>query len=618
MEFRENPEIRSLLELPAKENSLQKYLIAEDVEAKTGDQIYPRQVKGCHFTYVLPEPVRKPELVIASEDCARSLGLNPSEVLTPLFTEIFAGNALIPGLDKPYATLYGCHCYGQWFGQNGDGRATILGEVHYHYNLNDTQYYSNSIQELQLKGAGRTPYSRGFDGRAVLRSSVREFLASEFMFHLGVPTTRALSLVKTGEIVVRPWYRATSENNPYNLRGSASSSDDDDDSVSNEEGIRKFPPDVMIRETGAICCRVSKSFFRFGHFELFASRKEWKELIQLMNFVIYREYPHLIEQYSNQDDQVDLTTLPPTIPEGPPRRYIELFRSITKSVAYLASEWIRVGYVQGNMNSDNTLIGGRTLDYGPFGWMEKFDPNYQPFTSDPVGRFSFMRQPSAMAVNVAVLGETVFIPLLRHLATGDSESLVKEIKNIMEEEFAIYFQEYYEEMRRKKLGLSSFQKDIDESLWFTLLQALHKYECDYTIFFRELSKVSKQVSTSDEAVEIVSSSFYEQYKNVEERTSDLKLWFEQYLIRIKNDSLSNEERRDLMDSTNPKFILRNWMSAMAYERAELDDYSILHELLAVLSHPYDEQSQDVSSKWYQKTPPWAARLPGVAFMSCSS
>ncbi len=230
----------------------------------------------------------------------------------------------------------------------------------------------------------------------------------------------------------------------------------------------------MIRETGAICCRVSKSFFRFGHFELFASRKEWKELIQLMNFVTFREYPHLIEQYSNQDDQVDLSVLPPIIPEGPPQRYIELFRCITKRVAFLTSEWIRVGYVQGNMNSDNTLIGGRTLDYGPYGWMEKFDPYYQPFTSDPVGRFSFMRQPSAMAVNVAVLGETVFIPLLRHFATGDLENQIKEIKNIMEEEYANYFQEYYEEMRRKKLGFSSFQKDIDESLWFTLLQALHK------------------------------------------------------------------------------------------------------------------------------------------------
>lgn len=197
MEFRENPELRSLVDLPAKENTLQKYLIAEDVEPKRGDQIYPRQVKGCHFTFVLPEPVRKPELVIASEDCARSLGLNPSEVLTPLFTEVFAGNAPISGFDKSYATVYGCHCYGQWFGQNGDGRATILGEVHYHYNLNDTHYYSNSIQELQLKGAGRTPYSRGFDGRAVLRSSIREFLASEFMFHLGVPTTRALSVSLT-------------------------------------------------------------------------------------------------------------------------------------------------------------------------------------------------------------------------------------------------------------------------------------------------------------------------------------------------------------------------------------------------------------------------------------
>ena len=189
-----NDQVVPLPQLPARDNTVHKYLKAEDVEPKRGDKIYPRQVKGVHYTYVLPEPVRKPELVIASEDCARSLGLDPSETRSQLFAEVFGGNNPIPGFDLSYATVYGCHCYGQWFGQNGDGRAIILGEVHYHYDLNGKDYYTNGIQELQLKGAGRTPYSRGFDGRAVLRSSIREFLASEFMFHLGVPTTRALSV----------------------------------------------------------------------------------------------------------------------------------------------------------------------------------------------------------------------------------------------------------------------------------------------------------------------------------------------------------------------------------------------------------------------------------------
>jgi uncharacterized protein YdiU (UPF0061 family) len=188
----------SLFDLPFHENTTQKYLKAEAAAPQTGDKIHPRQVKGCHFTYVLPEPVPKPELVIVSEDCAsQELGLNPEEAYQPLFPLVFSGSKLIEGFNNSYCTVYGCHSYGSWFGQLGDGRAVILGEVH-HFSENETEekkrYFTPGIRELQLKGSGRSPYSRGFDGRAVLRSSIREFLVSEAMHHLRVPTTRALSV----------------------------------------------------------------------------------------------------------------------------------------------------------------------------------------------------------------------------------------------------------------------------------------------------------------------------------------------------------------------------------------------------------------------------------------
>lgn len=203
-------------------------------------------------------------------------------------------------------------------------------------------------------------------------------------------------MIKTGQAIRRPWYQATSEKNPYNLS--------DNNSI---ENTRQFPPDTLISEAGAIVCRVSKSFLRFGHLELFAIRKEWKELIQLLDFVCYREYPLLIATHSQEEIDLESwkSSLPEQIPAGTPQRYIELYRCIAKRTAFLVSEWIRVGYVQGNMNSDNTLIGGRTVDYGPYGWMERFDPEYQPFTSDPVGRFNFLNQPEAMGLNVLVLGE---------------------------------------------------------------------------------------------------------------------------------------------------------------------------------------------------------------------
>lgn len=498
---------RTLREFSAPENSLQKYLTKEDAPLVDGSQIRPRTVKAAHFTCVLPEKVAHPYLVAVSKACMLSLNIDPTEAEKPNFVQVFSGNELMPGMDKPYCTVYGCHSFGQWFGQLGDGRAIYLGETHVADIDDETSdlsrsFYSLGLRELQLKGSGRSPYSRGFDGRAVLRSSVREFLVSEAMHHLNVRTTRALSLIGTNQAVSRPWYASTSQENPY---------------ANDPTGGQKFPPDVRIREPGAIVCRVSRSFLRFGHLELFGRRQEYKELVQMADYMCLREYPHLLDITVAHPDGIPSTFprdhLPDTLPSpGPASRYVALLMHISQRVADLVVEWMRVGYVQGNMNSDNTLISGTTMDYGPYGWMEAFNPYYQPFTSDSVGNFCFIRQPVAMAVNVQTLFESAFEPLVKHICQtqGDPNlaDYLSEMKAISDAQFIEYFERQYGAMKARKLGLSEYQTETDDALWNSLLQLLTQSQADYTIFFRELCNVPTEMNSINEALNMLSVAFY--------------------------------------------------------------------------------------------------------------
>lgn len=319
------------------------------------------------------------------------------------------------------------------------------------------------------------------------------------MHHLGVPTTRALTLIGTGQTLLRPWYGSTSQFNPY-----AVPLEDLDNSLVTPSQPHKFPPDQMIREPGAIVCRVARSFLRFGHLELFAKRQEWSECLALLDFVCLKEYPHLLQYSSEPADSVNaiLQSIQPTettptesfvlpdhLPTGSLRRYIELYRCIVHQVAKLVVEWWRVGFVQGNMNSDNTLLSGMTVDYGPFGFQEAYDPQYQPFTTDRYGNFAFNAQPEAMAMNVKVLGETVFLPLMKHLCSTtmtDNPSMYytiqAEVMKIMKEEYDNEFQKQYQEMLHKKLGLlwpssnSEANKKLenDKKLYEDVLDLMHK------------------------------------------------------------------------------------------------------------------------------------------------
>ena len=583
--------LRTLQDFGVGYNVFSKILTHEAVELS--EQFRIREVRNAHFTFVKPEPVPAPYMIAASDSCAEQLQLDPKEFATDRFIQAFSGNYLLPGLDRPWATTYGCHCFGSWFGQMGDGRAMSIGEV------STAKAGGEDRFELQLKGCGRTPFSRGFDGRAVVRSSIREFLMSEAMHHLGVSTTRALCVVGTGATVIRPWY-ASKSNSPNNSSENA------------------FPPNMMQREPGAVLCRVSKTFVRFAHLELLAKRQEYEQLIKLTDFVIMREYPDLLVP---EDVAFNAAQEVESIQRGSPARYVNLFRAIAQSTSRLVVNWIRVGYVQGNMNSDNTHIGGRTIDYGPFGVLEQFDHSYQPFTSDGDGKFSFSQQPQAMQVNVFVLGDAFSYLIKKRceelgLSSQETEGFLRDINTIRKSEFGQYFRQQFDNMRRCKLGLDSFGTQ-EHDLHSELEQLMYASNVDYTILYRELGTVNSKDSAESGLSKLV-HAFYNYDK------SDKKgwiSWLDKYIQRIKyqesmEDGLDATARKALMDRTNPKFILRNWMSTLAYETATNgeSEEDLVMELFELLKDPYAEQPHR-AEKWYQRTPHWAQGMPGVAFLS---
>ena len=666
------------------ENSFLKFL--KEAVDNSGNQFTSRQIFGAHYTKVQPESVPAPELVAASSSCAESLGLDPTEIdhKKEQFARIFSGNELAPGLDVPYCSIYGCHCYGTWFGQLGDGRAMALGEV---TNGRGERF------ELQLKGCGRSPFSRGFDGRAVLRSSVREFLVSELMHHLRVPTTRALSLVATGMKIRRPWYAPTAQLAQAAVQQAGGQQ---------PFAADRFSPDRVIMEPGAVVCRVAPSFLRVAQLELFAMRKEFDELVQLANFACVREFPYLLSEYPTVD-----TNLPPPPPStstsassasvdspplsmtteqavasltpdqikipGPAKRYVEMFRCAARGNARLVAEWLRVGYTQGNMNSDNTLLAGRTLDYGPYGWVEQYDPNYQPFTSDTDGKFAFAQQPQAMAVNMLVLAERTIIPLVQYCcqqAKTDKETeaaLVAEVAAIAQKEFNSYFWGAYTDIIARKLGLytSSFGGQEDMALWTDLHRLLEVTKVDFVIFFRLLALVA-DAPNEVEAWRGLSEACYDQrlYDMVAEHLTDPSpipaptpssrskvtevgdtendasnsrpaiplseawaSWLRSYLHRIRTEGRDPATRRREQDLTNPKYVLRNWMAVLASEQAAQGDPSLVHELQELFLDPYGREEsegeggrakEERRKQWFQKTPVWARQMPGCEFFSCSS
>lgn len=507
----------------------------------------PRQVRDACYSWVSPTPVSTPRLLAWSDDAGNLLGIaRPVDSTSPA-VEALAGNRLLPGM-RPFAACYGGHQFGQWAGQLGDGRAISLAEV-----INPT----GQRWELQLKGAGPTPYSRRADGRAVLRSSLREFLCSEAMHHLGIPTTRALSLVATGEPVLRDMF------------------------------YDGHPQD----EPGAIVCRVAPSFVRLGNFELFASRSEVETLRRLTDYVMATHFPEL----------------------GPPsskESYAAWFAEVCRRTAILIAHWMRVGFVHGVMNTDNLSILGLTIDYGPYGWLEPYDPSWTPNTTDAGGRrYCYANQPRIGLWNLSRFGHALR-PLLE-AAEGIEQGLTV---------YRTTFEQTYRELMAAKLGLGTLDDADDEKLLADLLELLHLVETDWTIFFRKLADVpadSSVDSWSDAAlIEPLRDAYYAADALAPWHAARIAAWLRRYIARIRRDPAEPAVRQARLRQANPKFVLRNYLAQQAIDAAEGGDPSPIESLLNVMRHPYDEQPQHDALAG--KRPEWARHKPGCSALSCSS
>lgn len=511
-------------------------LFVRDLPGDPDDSLQVRQVHGACYSRILPTPVEAPRLAAWSREVAALLELDESDVRSREFAQVFGGNALLPGME-PFAACYGGHQFGNWAGQLGDGRAISLGEV---------RNSSGQRWELQLKGAGRTPYSRGADGRAVMRSSVREFLCSEAMHHLGVPTTRALSLVDTGEKVVRDMLY---DGNPA-------------------------------PEPGAVVCRVAPSFIRFGNFEIFASRGETNVLQQLVDFTIRRDFPHL-----TGDDETRRTAW---------------FHEVCGRTARLMAHWTRVGFVHGVMNTDNLSILGLTIDYGPYGWTDNFDPNWTPNTTDAGGRrYRFGNQPGIAHWNLVQLANAVY-PVF-----GMAEPLQAGLDH-----YVATYQAESRAMQAQKLGLSQMSEEDVEAM-NKLEGLLTRAEVDMTIFFRELAQLDLQAPT----IATFEEAFYSDEKR-DRHAAELEAWLRAYAARVAHDELSPEARVERMNAANPRYVLRNYLAQQAIDAAEQGDFSLIEELLDVMRRPYEDQPG--RERFAEKRPDWARNKPGCSMLSCSS
>ena len=505
------------------------------------------QVIGACYSRVLPTKVDRPQMVAYSKEVAKLLALTSEVCESDYFAQVFAGNCLSAGMDS-YATCYGGHQFGHWAGQLGDGRAINLGEV---INRQGERW------ALQLKGAGPTPYSRTADGLAVLRSSVREFLCSEAMHHLGVPTTRALSLIVSGEQVVRDMFY---DGNPK-------------------------------AEPGAVVCRVAPSFTRFGSFEILTARGDIDLLRKLVDYTIRTDFPHL--------------------GEPSPEAYFTWFKEVCRRTAEMIVHWQRVGFVHGVMNTGNMSILGLTIDYGTYGWLENYDPNWTPNTTDASARrYRFGNQPQIAFWNLGQLANALY-PLMEQVEP------LQQAMNVYSESFA----QGWQRMMAGKLGLHGFAPATDDELTTELLAILQLVETDMTMFYRQLALIHTGAeSLNDDSDEVLMRPLIEAYYVPEQLTSEHKArignWLRSYIKRVRHDGTPDGVRRTRMNTVNPKYVLRNYLAQLAIDKAEQGDFAMVNDLLELLRHPYDEQPG--KEELAAKRPDWARRRAGCSMLSCSS
>ncbi len=498
-----------------------------------------REVSNACYSYVTPRNPSNPKLLHVSVEVANLLGISIEETKSEEFLNVFSGKKILDNT-KPYAMCYAGHQFGHWAGQLGDGRAINLTEIE----------HNNQFYTIQLKGAGSTPYSRRADGLAVLRSSIREHLCSEAMFYLGVPTTRSLSLILTGDDVLRDMLY---------------------------DGNADY-------EKGAVVCRVAPSFIRFGSFEIFAARQDIANLKLLADFTIKHYFPE--------------------ISGNSKENYIQFFKSVADSTREMIVHWQRVGFVHGVMNTDNMSVHGITIDYGPYGWLEDYNPNWTPNTTDNEHkRYRFGNQPEIALWNLYQLANALF-PLIEEAAP--LEAILNSFQNQYEMD--------YINMMQDKLGFVLKSKD-DFKIISELENVLQLSETDLTIFFRELARVKKEHSPGC-GIAIIDDAFYNPSEIKKEVLKAWEHWIKKYIDRLQKEECTNEKRKENMNAINPKYVLRNYMAQLAIDAANKEDYTIIDELYTLLKNPYKEQPQ--YEKWYVKRPDWAREKVGCSMLSCSS
>jgi serine/tyrosine/threonine adenylyltransferase len=514
----------------------------EQLPADSEPQNYIRQVRNACFSYATPVVPSNPYLIHASEEVASLIGIEQEELRSIEFLNMFSG-ASVHSDTKPYAMCYGGYQFGSWAGQLGDGRAINLGEVE----LNSKKW------AIQLKGAGPTPYSRNADGMAVLRSSIREYLCSEAMFYLGIPTTRALSVIGTGDEV---WRDVMYDGHPAN-------------------------------EQGAVVCRVSESFIRFGSFEILAAQRDTENLKKLTDYVIEHFYPKI------KSDGI--------------AKYVAFFESIVNRTLDMVIHWQRVGFVHGVMNTDNMSILGLTIDYGPYGWLDGYDRDWTPNTTDRQNkRYRYGTQGEIALWNLVQLANALY-PLIID---------AKPLEHVLET-YQSNFQKKYVEMMCSKLGLEE-QIEGDLELIEDLEENLEMSETDMTIFFRNMACINSQSIIDEDFV--INAKIKDAFYKIEEIDGAIKsmwnTWFEKYVNRLKLETVSNELRVEKMNLINPKFVLRNYMAQLAIDAADTGDFSVVSELYELLKNPYSDQSRN--EKWFALRPEWARNKVGCSMLSCSS
>ncbi|WP_322756938.1 protein adenylyltransferase SelO [Synechococcus sp. CBW1107] len=527
-----------------------------------GHDHQPRQVFSGHYVPVTPTAIPAPEVVAHSRTLFHDLGLSDELAHDDQFRRLFSGDISVarePMRPFGWATGYALSIYGSEYIQQcpfgtgngyGDGRAISVFEG----------VFKGKRWEMQLKGGGPTPYCRGADGRAVLRSSVREFLAQEFMHALGVPTSRSLTLyMSRAETVRRPWYSPNS---------------------------RSFDPDILVDNPAGITTRVAPSFLRVGQLELFARRARSgahpdarNELRMIVAHLIERNYRPEIDPALEFSDQV-----------------VELARLFRGRLTSLVAHWMRVGYCQGNFNSDNCAAGGYTLDYGPFGFCERFDPRFQPWTGGGE-HFCFFNQPAAAEVNYGMFCKSL-LPLLE----GNTQALAR--LDAIRDGFAEAMAQALEAMWASKLGLIN----TDAELVNELLQLMVSSKLDYTIFFRRLSDIPEHVSALQESFYLPCS---------EELDGQWTQWLQRWRDRLTAGGDINATSA-AMKRVNPAVTWREWLVAPAYEKAAEGDFSLVRELQEVFRHPYDELPPELEATYDRLKPREFFNAGGVSHYSCSS